>query len=359
MAFDIGFLANLLAAGAWLFPLFALPPVVFVISIGHGPWGLVVGLVLTLVLLGGPSVFPVRAGLYLGYLALALTSAIPGACLCAVVMGGFMYMMTEIPGRPRAFAPNEAFTEFLAANGPSYYAAHELRGAVDEIKPGKNMFAAHPHGILSAGWTWNLFFNLKLHERTGRIGFLIDENLRLRIPTFRCFCDWFESKDRFSAPATRKVIKECMQRGESLAILPGGFQEAVLCAFGKDRVYMKKRQGFVKYCLQSGYRITPAYTFGESDTYWTFRGLIPFRLWLGGHNIPAAAMFGNPICPILPLPSASIITFVGPPIELPQIDEPTREEVDKWHRKYMEAVIALFDKHKAEVGKPDAELEVF
>jgi hypothetical protein len=40
---------------------------------------------------------------------------------------------------------------------------------------------------------------------------------------------------------------KAMEEGKtSLALLPGGFQEATLCAKGKDRVYIKNRAGFVK-----------------------------------------------------------------------------------------------------------------
>ena len=53
----------------------------------------------------------------------------------------------------------------------------------------------------------------------------------------------------------------------SLAIIPGGFEEATLHCQGVDRVYMKKRWGLVKYALQNGYAMVPIFAFGERDTY--------------------------------------------------------------------------------------------
>lgn len=53
-----------------------------------------------------------------------------------------------------------------------------------------------------------------------------------------------------------------------------------------------------------------------------------------------------------------MLTFVGPALELPQISDPTPEEVDKWHAKYTDALVTLFNKHKAEAGKPTAVLEI-
>ena len=57
-----------------------------------------------------------------------------------------------------------------------------------------------------------------------------------------------------------------MARGESVALTVGGFQEATLMVHGKDRGAIRAPMGFLKYCLQYGYRVHPVYTFGESWT---------------------------------------------------------------------------------------------
>ncbi|CAM9488198.1 unnamed protein product, partial [Heterosigma akashiwo] len=57
-----------------------------------------------------------------------------------------------------------------------------------------------------------------------------------------------------------------MEKGESFGIIPGGFEEATISKLGAQRVYLKKRKGFVKYALKYGYALVPVYTFGESDT---------------------------------------------------------------------------------------------
>ena len=43
-----------------------------------------------------------------------------------------------------------------------------------------------------------------------------------------------------------QVIFKAMEKGETLAILVGGFQEATICARGHERVFVKSRKGFVK-----------------------------------------------------------------------------------------------------------------
>jgi len=53
------------------------------------------------------------------------------------------------------------------------------------------------------------------------------------------------------------------------------------------------------------------------------------------------------------------MTFVGKPVEIPHIESPSEEDVEKWHGRYLDALTSLFDEKKAEAGRPDATLEVF
>mmetsp|Transcript_24909 Transcript_24909/g.40707 ORF Transcript_24909/g.40707 Transcript_24909/m.40707 type:complete len:83 (+) Transcript_24909:1-249(+) len=76
------------------------------------------------------------------------------------------------------------------------------------------------------------------------------------------------------------------------------------------------------------------------------------------HNIPMVLFFGWPLIPVMPRPSAKILTYVGPAIDLPTIPEPEKGDVDKWHDIYMKALVQLFDSKKSEAGWPDAVLEL-
>jgi len=150
-----------------------------------------------------------------------------------------------------------------------------------------------------------------------------------------------------------------MREKRSLAIIPGGFEDATLFCQGKDRTFLATRKGFVKYALQFGYKLQPIYSFGESDTYTTFTRLLSFRLWLNTFAIPGVAFFGEPLMPLFPRKNSKVYTYVGEPLQLPVISEPTKEQVDEWHGKYVAALRELFEKNKAEAGKPDATLEVW
>lgn len=271
-----GAVANLICLLAWTAPLFLLPTSVLLTTWHKGPSVILVGLAIMAASLAGPPSWHFRLGLYATLL--GLSAPLNGAWGYggALTLAILLMMVTSRPHGPETWRPQSSFYEFVAEylDGRSYFDKCELRGALDRIPPQRVLLAAHPHGIFSAGWAWNLFWNSDLHDKAGPITFLIDEGLRLKCPTFRLLCDWYAGPKRRAGAATKKVIKQLMATGESLAILPGGFQEASICKFGVDRVYVRQRTGIVKYCLQEGYSIVPCYTFGESELYTTFTGLL-------------------------------------------------------------------------------------
>lgn len=44
-------------------------------------------------------------------------------------------------------------------------------------------------------------------------------------------------------------LRRHMKEGNTIALLPGGFEEATLTSNTKERVFIKKRKGFIKYSL--------------------------------------------------------------------------------------------------------------
>ncbi|KAL1504353.1 hypothetical protein AB1Y20_010759 [Prymnesium parvum] len=354
-------LANLLCILAWTAPLFLLPGSVVLLTWPHGAPTVGAGLAIMAALVLGPASWQCRLSLYALLLALSSPLHTAAAYAAAAALAAMLAMTTSRPGGPDACAPSPRFCRLLThvLDGRAYFARCELRGALEALPPARMLLAAHPHGIFAAGWSWNLFWNFALHERAGRIGFLMDANLRLTSPSFRLLCDWYAAPTRWAGAATKDVIKRAMAGGESIALLPGGFQEATICKRGADRVYVRKRTGFIKYCLQEGYAIVPAYTFGESDLYSTFNGLMGVRLWLAKRNIPAVAMLGDWRCPLLPYRDVPLVTCIGRPLQLPRIAEPTSADVEEWHAKYIAALQTTFEENKAQAGRPDAVLELW
>lgn len=353
----MGVLAHLVLVPAWVTPPFLLTGGLLKVGSAHGALGVLGTMVLGPMLVASESMAsrgPLCAVL------VAMGAAAPGggalaatgaalltsllACMCRGGMGDF----SRRPGLRR----------FLADWLPHFYQRAGLHGALGTIRKNKSCFGFHPHGCLTAGFTVNGCYSDKFHAAAGKVNWLCDYNLRYKNPFFRVKCDAVRTEESEILAADRASFLGVMAKGENFAFLPGGFHDAVAAEFGKDRVVMRQRKGFVKYCLQHGYRLHPVYTFGESETFHTFTGLQGLRMRLANRNIPAIAFVGWPLLPCLPRPQSRILSYVGAPVELPQIAEPSKDDIDKWHAEYLQALTAVFEANKAEAGFPDAVLEI-
>ncbi|KAL3670411.1 hypothetical protein V7S43_004730 [Phytophthora oleae] len=221
------------------------------------------------------------------------------------------------------------------------------------VKPNDHaLFAFHPHGVLSSGFAFNGAHHMGFLQAHCR--WLVAENL-FWFPVMRDLLNWMD----FNSVA-RSTFHRVMATGQNVCLIPGGFEEATLYERGKHRVYIKKRFGFIKLALQHGYKVHPAYTFGEEYAYHTFPYLLKLRLKLNEFKIPGVLFFGLPQCFFLPRSDVDLITVVGEALILPHIEQPTKEDVQKYHSQYVEALQKLFDKYKSVYAvDPKAKLEIF
>ena len=164
--------------------------------------------------------------------------------------------------------------------------------------------------------------------------------------------------------AGRPTAMRCLAAGHSLMLCPGGQDEQIETIYGRERVFLKKRSGFVRLAIIHGVPVVPAYCFGSSDVYYTSRVLHGLRVWLV-RNLRIAiplyvggwGMFAYPTPKGFPLPVPNNVVF-GDPITFPQKLDPSKEEVQACHEQFIAALTALFDAHKAEHGFADRKLEV-
>ncbi|TYZ62101.1 hypothetical protein PybrP1_000913 [[Pythium] brassicae (nom. inval.)] len=221
------------------------------------------------------------------------------------------------------------------------------------LKPDdKALFAFHPHGILACGFGMNGVHGRAFTETNTR--WLVAENL-FWFPGMRELLHWMDSDS-----VQRETFVALMARGQNLAFLPGGFEDATLFRRGRHRVFLNNRFGFIKLALQYGYKIYPVYTFGEELTYTALPHLLPLRLKLNAFRVPAALFIGSPWCFFMPRSDADLVTVVGNPLQLPTIPAPTTADVQQYHALYVRALQALFDKFKGTyAADPDATLEVY
>jgi len=238
---------------------------------------------------------------------------------------------------------------FFDLDGSKYYANCELRGALDDVQKEGSCFAFHPHGILCSGFSMNGIWSKAFHDIAGsNTKFGIDKVLREDNLFMKTIADWHGS----IMTLDKGSMNRQMAQQNNIAFVPGGFQDATSMKHGVDSTVMRKRTGFIKYALQYGYRIHPCYTFGECNCFYTFPGLLRFRLWLNEYGVPAVVFFGFRWWPLLPRWKVQLYTYLGKAVQLPKITKPTSNEVEHWHGVYIDSLRQLFEEHKVAAGLP-------
>ncbi|KAM6159016.1 2-acylglycerol O-acyltransferase 2 [Rhynchocyon petersi] len=237
-----------------------------------------------------------------------------------------------------------------------------------ELDPSRNYLAGfHPHGVLAAGAFTNL-----CTESTGFTSIfpgirshLMMLSLWFRVPFFRDYimAGGLVASDKESA----SHLLSRKGGGNLLAIITGGAKEALDARPGAYRLLLKNRKGFIKLALMHGAGLVPIFSFGENELFDQISN--PPGSWLRriqnelqkvmGISLPL--FHGRGIFQysfgLLPY-RRPITTVVGKPIEVQKVLQPSQEEVDHLHQRYIKELCSLFEAHKHKFNIPvDQHLE--
>tara|TARA_Y100000389_G_C17430980_1_gene502603 strand:+ start:800 stop:1771 length:972 start_codon:yes stop_codon:yes gene_type:complete len=139
---------------------------------------------------------------------------------------------------------------------------------------------------------------------------------------------------------SKSTMSGIMKSRRNLTLCPGGFEEASLHTYTNNTLYLQKRMGFVKLCLKYGYNPVIAFGFGENKTYVNLQGLRDIRLKIAKLGIPTVIFTG--IFWLIPL-SLNIRCVLSDPIEFPHIDEPSDQDVKKYHTLYISKLKKFYE----------------
>ena len=220
--------------------------------------GTVLGAWLVHVLLISPWVIGITI-LLAPLLLIANGFPIVGTSILGVFLLQYVYPLSTWP----------AFRKMMRELNPrGYYKKCELT-LVDgaNLRDTSSMLCYHPHGVICAGFSWTGCHHPEFSEgRHGDVAWLISGSL-CELPFFKLAVKWMGN----IFPVSKPVMTRLMNEGRNISLVPGGFQEATIMKAGCERIFLKKRMGFITYALRFGYRVHPCCSFGENHFFWIFQ----------------------------------------------------------------------------------------
>jgi len=230
-----------------------------------------------------------------------------------------------------------------------------------ELDPNKNyIFGYHPHGIMCAGAFCNF----------GTEATAFSKNYPGIIPSVCTLTGnfWWPFHRGYimscgacsvSKPSLEHILSK-QGKGNAAIIVIGGAAEALDAKPKKDIVLtLKNRKGFVKMALRFGASLVPVFSFGENDLYEQVPNPEGSKLRNFQTKFKSIIGFSPPVILGRGLFQYSfgyvpyrhpIFTVVGKPIDLEKIENPTTEDIDKYHKLYVESLQQLFEEHKKNSG---------
>jgi len=234
------------------------------------------------------------------------------------------------------------------------------------LPPSSNyLVCSHPHGVLcfgascafaseACGWA-DQFQGLTPHITT------IEGNLWM--PLFREFFLLFGA-----VSSSKRSLNWLLSRpggGEAPVLLVGGVPEMVHTGRRDIHLVLAQRKGFIKLALRHGASLVPSFSFGESETYsqvrccrWLAELQLAIRKRIG---ISPVLFHGRGILQSLfgLLPHRSPITVVvGRPLAVERVADPSQEQIDRLHQRYIAELTSLYRQHNPLFGDPNRQLVI-
>ena len=207
------------------------------------------------------------------------------------------------------------------------------------------LFCMVPHGVAPFGITayplWSKLWNVRLCRWTVA-------PVVLKIP----LVGYLIQKIGY-IPAQQSAILEALtKREENVGVILDGIAGMFHPNSSRyETLHLKNRKGIIKIALKAGVSIVPVYGFGHTAAYTVL--VDPFGILERLSNAlqtsltPFWGRWGWLLGPPRRVP---ITVCLGNPVQCPQVDNPTQEQIDKYHSQLLRHYEEVFDQHKGAYG---------
>lgn len=226
------------------------------------------------------------------------------------------------------------------------------------------LFATYPHGVLCAGSFSNFATDAGQFSELfpGLTSHLITLSLHFSMPFTREIGIGLGLQES-SEKSLMNLLNN--KKGNVAVLMVGGISEAFKSFPGPYRLILKKRKGFIRVALQTGASLVPVFSFGETNVYgWGeaepnsfWDKVLKFIKWKSGNKVPVGRGFFQYSFGIVPR-RHPVVTVVGKPIDIPKIVKPEVEDIEKYHRIFIDELTKLFEEHKTKYSKHPDEMEL-
>jgi 1-acyl-sn-glycerol-3-phosphate acyltransferase len=160
-------------------------------------------------------------------------------------------------------------------------------------------------------------------------------------------------------PAKGKNIHETLtKKEENVGIFLDGIAGMFQTHANEETAYVKSRKGVIKIAMRAGAKIVPVYAFGHTSLWTVIVDPMGVMEKLSNHlGVSLTPFFGRWGWFLGPPRRVPITVVCGEPITCPLLENPTKEQVDEYHQKMLDAYQQVFDKHKEAYGWEKRELK--
>ena len=212
---------------------------------------------------------------------------------------------------------------------------------------GPFILCMHPHGLFPFGTNHTLGFS-----RGGLTSASVFPAARSLVVAVASFCFYLPGlREVFLAfgviDASRPVLSAQLAAGGSVALWPGGASEAAFSGPARAELVLQKRRGFLELALEHGAALVPCYTFGDNS--WCLSIDPSWCPWLAAaFQRTTGLLFPSAVPTWPPTYWRGAVTVIGAPLRVERRGPGgySAAEVDALQRRYMEALQALYTKHR-------------